>query len=248
MKKTIHSYLLSSKYCWSFCNHKNDPFTLIQRNLDKKYLTGMEYFNVKVINDIIYNDLTNIVTVFKDYLIYDDISEFMKRYYKEAESYPRLIKIYGFYDKYSKVFPNYINLQENKYMFKNIERKQLAIDERQQFFQDLEDKQTAKPQTKNSNLSQMFDDESNQLFDSKFIDSVEKIKTNSQISENLPFDIISKATDSQIQNEKDFEEIINENLKLEGTFEENNRKINSESSQKHLEDYNLIELVDSFLK
>lgn len=42
----------------------------------------------------------------------------------------RLPKIYEFYEKFSKVFPNYVNLSESKYMFKNIERKQKMIDEK----------------------------------------------------------------------------------------------------------------------
>lgn len=88
-----------------------------------KYLTGMDYYNIKVVNDIIYNDDTHLVSLFKDYLILDDISEFLKRYYWKDESSPRLSKIYSFYDQFSKVFPNYIILEESKYMFKNIERK-----------------------------------------------------------------------------------------------------------------------------
>ena len=89
---------------------------------------------MKVVNDIIYNDDTHLVSMFKDFLIYDDISEFLKRYYTKEEAYPRLNKIFTFYDSFSKVFPNYIALEESKYMFKNIERKQIAIDERQRFF------------------------------------------------------------------------------------------------------------------
>jgi len=94
----------------------------------------MDYYNIKVINDIIYNDETHLVSAFKDYLIFDDISEFLKRFYKTEECFPWLLKIYSFYDKFSKVFPNYVCLQESKYMFKNIERKQIAIDEWQKFF------------------------------------------------------------------------------------------------------------------
>ena len=70
----------------------------------------MDYYNVKVINDIIYNDETHLVSMFKDYLILDDISEFLKRSYREDESRPRLSKIYNFYSQFSKVFPNYIIL------------------------------------------------------------------------------------------------------------------------------------------
>jgi hypothetical protein len=39
--------------------------------------------------------------------------------------------MFEFYEKYSKVFPNYVILGENKYMFKNIERKQRMYDEKQ---------------------------------------------------------------------------------------------------------------------
>lgn len=34
----------------------------------------------KTANDIVYNEKSHIVAVFKDYLIYDDTSEFLKRY------------------------------------------------------------------------------------------------------------------------------------------------------------------------
>jgi hypothetical protein len=95
-------------------------------------MTSTSQYNVKVINDIIYNEATHLVSIFKDYLIYDDVSEFMKRYYAQFESLRRLPKVYSFYDKFAKVFPNYIGLaKENKYMFKNIERKQREIDEKQ---------------------------------------------------------------------------------------------------------------------
>ena len=103
----------------------------MKKNLEKKYLTSREYYNSKVISDIIYNENTNIVSVFKDYLILDDISEFLKRFYSKNESTERLPKVIDFYEKYSKVFPNYIMLPESKIMFKNIERKQRHIDEQQ---------------------------------------------------------------------------------------------------------------------
>ena len=86
-------------------------------------MTGKDYYNVKIVNDIIYNEPTHIVSTFKDYLIYDDVSEFLKRPYSTSEARTRLPKILEFYEKYSKVFPNYVVLSESKYMFKNIERK-----------------------------------------------------------------------------------------------------------------------------
>ena len=94
-------------------------------------MTSRDFYNVKVVNDVIYNENTHVVSIFKDYLIYDDVSEFLKRSYKTSEARTRLPKIFEFNDKYSKVFPNYVVLPESKYMFKNIERKQRMIDEKQ---------------------------------------------------------------------------------------------------------------------
>ena len=98
--------------------------------LSKKYMTSREYYDAKIVNDIIYNEPTRLVSIFKDYLIYDDVSEFLKREYTQLEAKVRLPKIFEFYEKYSKVFPNYVILPENSYMFKNIERKQRLIDEK----------------------------------------------------------------------------------------------------------------------
>ena len=94
-------------------------------------MTSRDYYNSKVITDIIYNENTNLVSVFKDYLIYDDVSEFLKRFYYDDEFDSRLPKIFEFYEQYSKVFPNYVFLPESKFMFKNIERKQRLIDDKQ---------------------------------------------------------------------------------------------------------------------
>lgn len=115
---------------------------VLWENLEKKYLTSREYYNSKIVTDVIYNENTHIVSVFKDYLIFDDVSEFLKRSYTTQESYQRLPKVFEFYEKYSKVFPNYIAIPEQKFMFKNIERKQRMIDDVQKFHQE---KKTKKP-------------------------------------------------------------------------------------------------------
>jgi len=40
---------------------------------------------MKTINDLVYNEPTHLVSVFKDYLIMDDINEFLKRPYTAEE-------------------------------------------------------------------------------------------------------------------------------------------------------------------
>ena len=83
-----------------------------------------------MVNDLIYNEQTHLVSIFKDYLILDDINEFLKRFYqKKSESQVRLPKLCDFYNKYSQVFPNFVALPESKYMFRNIQKKQKLIDD-----------------------------------------------------------------------------------------------------------------------
>ena len=66
-----------------------------------KFVTSREFYNTKVINDIIYNEPTNIVSQFKDYLIFDDVSEFLKRFYKTDEAVARLPRMYQFYEDFA---------------------------------------------------------------------------------------------------------------------------------------------------
>lgn len=95
---------------------------------NKHRATNLTY-NTNIINDIIYNEKTHIVAVFKDYLILDDISEFLKRYYTSIESLIRLPRFLDYYAKYSRIFPNYTTFNESKYIYKNIHKKQKMIDQ-----------------------------------------------------------------------------------------------------------------------
>ena len=102
---------------------------IIQKNLIDKYASTKDFCSLKIVNDLIYNENTHVVSIFKDYLILDDINEFLKRPYQFSETKTRLPKLTNFYEKYSQVFPNYVVLPESKYMFKNIQRKQKIINE-----------------------------------------------------------------------------------------------------------------------
>ena len=71
-----------------FCSFtdKKSMKSVITENLNAKYLTPRDIYNVKIVNDIIYNECTHLVSVFKDFLIFDDISEYLKRFYPAAKS------------------------------------------------------------------------------------------------------------------------------------------------------------------
>ena len=103
----------------------------IYKKIIKKYITP-QYHLINIINNIIYNEKTHVVAGFKDYLISDDTSEFLKRYYKKCESYIRLPRFYEYYDTYSKIYPNYTSIPEGKFIYKNIQKKQRMIDLQEQ--------------------------------------------------------------------------------------------------------------------
>jgi len=54
---------------------------MIQRGLSDRYSSNRDFYNLKIVNDLIYNENTHVVSIFKDYLILDDINEFLKRPY-----------------------------------------------------------------------------------------------------------------------------------------------------------------------
>jgi hypothetical protein len=91
---------------------------IIFKNLTEKYSSGMETYNIKIINDIIGNEPTRIVSVFKDYLLQDDMNDFLRKSYSAYETRKKLPQVTSYYSKYCTVFPNYINLEEKQYIYK----------------------------------------------------------------------------------------------------------------------------------
>jgi len=97
-------------------------------------------YNYLILDNLLSNGKCHIVALFKEYLIVDDNSEFLRRFYNKKESLPRIKKVSNYYHETSVIFPNYTPLIEAKYIYKNIMRKQKVIDQ----IQELEDKEREK--------------------------------------------------------------------------------------------------------
>ena len=68
-----------------------DLVGICQSNLNKKYSDLSEKYNeTKIVNDLVYNEPMHSVSVFKDYLILDDVNEFLKRPYTTEEQQARM--------------------------------------------------------------------------------------------------------------------------------------------------------------
>ena len=96
------------------------------------YKNSKNDYNIRMIDDILNNESTHLVAEFKEYLIMGDITEFLQKLYSIKDCRKYLPKIYEYYNCSSVIFPNYVNLHESKYIYKNIRKKQKVIDNQQE--------------------------------------------------------------------------------------------------------------------
>ena len=109
-------------------NKIDDYLKIAHNKIYKKYSKNLKpKYDLLVINSILSNARCRIVAQFKDFLLYGDYCEFLKRYYKYYEIGVRLIKIINYFQKYSIIYPNYSPLIESKYMRYNAIKKQIII-------------------------------------------------------------------------------------------------------------------------
>ena len=173
--------------------------------LIKRYEKSRNFHDSKMINDILYNEKTHYVEQFKEYLIYEDYNEFLKRFYKSTELNVKLPKILNFYEKYSKIYANYTVIPESKYMYKNIKRKQKIIDQ----MQNNDIHETSSEEDEESN-----DDLSNTVFSSRIMHSLfNKTLTDSNKSD---------------KNEKSLNEFISKIYKIENEIKKDCLQLNKD--------------------
>ena len=109
-------------------NNQRNLLKTINNNLYKKHCNDANKYNKTLISRIIFNQKYHFVSLFKEILIFDDPGEFFKRFYSLEESLYKIKTYCDFYEKNSKIFPNYIILSESKIIFKNIKKKQKMLD------------------------------------------------------------------------------------------------------------------------
>ena len=109
-------------------NKINNYMKIAHKKIYTKYSTNLKQnYNLLLINNILSNSKCHIVALFKEYLLYDEHGEFLKRYYKYYEITSRLIKTFHYYSKTYILYPNYSPLFESKYLYRNIIKKQMII-------------------------------------------------------------------------------------------------------------------------
>ena len=134
--KSTDSLLKNLNNSTSYNINKNSYRLFLICKLRKKYDAKANIYEIKKINEIIFNIPSHFTALFKEYLLKEEEAEFLKRVYHKNEINKKLKNIFYFYEKYSKIFPNYIVMPEGHYLYRNILKKQKMIDKLQKIIEE----------------------------------------------------------------------------------------------------------------
>lgn len=124
-------------FCFQGVRSSQLEMTLIRVGLEKRHSISEVVFNLRMINDIICAIPTRLVAIFKDYLYYDDPTEYLRRNYAITESLWRLPKIFEYleqkiFDSHGFIYhaPSLKGFTLFNIILKNQRKKRKAWDER----------------------------------------------------------------------------------------------------------------------
>ena len=180
----------------------------------KKYVHND--YNSLLIEKIMSNEKSHLVAIFKDHLIFDELDEFLRRFYKNNEIKERINKLCFYHIQTSVIFPNYFPLVESKYIYNNVVQKQRIINEQ-------EEKEENKIKIKNNKKEKKND----KLFTSTIYD---EILDGSGSIMRIVFGFESKKYNlKKYQNENNNNSGKNKDKDKEGVNIENSLDINKDS-------------------
>lgn len=174
-----------------------------KKNLSSKYNSFENSYTLVCINNLIYTETCHIVARFKDFLYYDDDTEFLNKFFHKNDQKKILTKVYNFYSKYCKVFPNYMILPENQFLYRNLRKKQKLIDQFNEIKKEEEENRKHLKLKKNKN------NENNYIiFGKKEQDSIDKYKPSFTQSTIIMTDYLNFHNNSN--NDKSKSKILND--------------------------------------
>ena len=105
------------------------PLSLfLKMKLKKKYNKSINYYNIKKINELVFEKTSDYNITYNDNLLFGNEKEFLRRFYKMTEIKNKLRKLFSnFQKKYRKIFPNYFLISERKILYKYIKSKKRLI-------------------------------------------------------------------------------------------------------------------------
>ena len=171
---------------------KNPYRIFLLYKLRKKYDVKIHVYDMKKVNELIFNIPSHFTAIFKEYLLKEEEAEFLKRIYHKNELNKKLKNIFYFYEKYSKIFPNYIVIPEGHYLYRNILKKQKMIDKLQRMKEE-----------ENRNKKKLLELSFNTIFTNGAIDSIYSNNNvdplnNTNLSNIISMDYIGKNEEQEV--------------------------------------------------
>ena len=157
-------------------NINKELYKLTRKMLYKKYTYGNFSFKKIFTDYLIFNYKCRLTLFFKEFLLSDNECEFLRSFYSKEDIKNILSKILEIYCLYSKIYPNYIILKENKFLYKNIRKKQKMIDENNK----NEDMKKKRAETINDNVI----NKDNELFTLSVRNEIREFQENSFSKKN----------------------------------------------------------------
>ena len=202
-----------------------------QLTINNYYQNYHADFYKLIISNIMWNAKRHIVSLFKDYLIFDELAEFFISYYPFKKSFKKLNELFNYYEESSFIFPNYTPLPESKYIYRSIIKKQRVIDE-QENLEELKVKQKKLNQKQKNIFYDFYHDSGSEskFFNSNVYNSI--LKPSESLIKIL-FGIDNK-------NKKDID-YLNKN------FINSSNSINSDNEESYIGNYYIDENEDLYL-
>jgi hypothetical protein len=173
---------------------KQDYLIKARLLLYNKYTNDLtKKYNILKIEEILSNSKSRIVSSFKDYLLFEDSSEFFRRYYNGKESFLRIKNLSHNINKNNLIYPNYASLEEGKYVLSNILRKQMFFNKQ---------KINKYKCVSNHNIREKFFYKKNKIFNNDIYDDI-LAEQKSQSFINSLFGIDDKNKEQSEINEKE---------------------------------------------
>ena len=105
-----------------------NAYSKLNNNL-RKYNFSKRMFNIQKTNEIIFDKNKRLVCIFKDYLFWNETSDFLKQYYIGTESIKLLPNMCEYYEEFTLLYPEYGPLEDVlKIMKRYIKKKKLIIE------------------------------------------------------------------------------------------------------------------------
>ena len=216
---------------------KQDYLIKARLLLYNKYTNDLtKKYNILKIEEILSNSKSRIVSSFKDYLLFEDSSEFFRRYYNGKESFLRIKNLSHNINKNNLIYPNYASLEEGKYVLSNILRKQMLFNKQ---------KINKYKCVSNHNIREKFFYKKNKIFNNDIYDDI-LAEQKSQSFINSLFGIDDKNKEqSEINEKEELNKIIkmieiNENLYLKKPDDKISVNVSMSSMNKTIYNYNKI--------